>query len=264
MRLPSADGAVTYGNDSAVIDASHTCDGYVMIQYSGSAGRVKVRITKDTQYTYDLNPSGSYETFPLTEGSGTYSVAIFEQVEGMTYRQSLIQPVIVMLSDERMPFLYPNQFCSYNAESAVVDVSDAVCRGLTDPLQKIAAIYHYTADTLTYDYGKAASVPSGYLPDIDSTLATHGGICFDYASTMTAMLRLQDIPAKLVIGYADSQYHAWVSVYADVPGRIDDSIVFDDRGWHSMDPTFASAGRNDPAVITYLTDPSHYNAKFTY
>ena len=82
IRTPSPDGTVTYGSGKVVVDASHTADGYVMIRYSGGAGRVKVRITKGIQYTYNLNTSGAYETFPLTEGNGTYTVSVFEQVQG--------------------------------------------------------------------------------------------------------------------------------------------------------------------------------------
>ena len=37
------------------------------------------------------------------------------------------------------------------------------------------------------------------------------GICQDLAATAVAMLRSQNIPAKLMIGKADNQNHAWVS-----------------------------------------------------
>ena len=264
IRTPSADGAVTYGNGTAVIDASHTSDGYVMIKYTGSARRIKVRITKNTQYTYDLNVSGAYETFPLTEGNGAYTVAIFEQVEGTMYAQAVNQTINVTLTDDKLPFLYPNQFCNYNAFSAVVGVSDAVCGGITDPLQKVAAVYNYAVNTLSYDYNKAATVQSGYLPNIDSTLATRNGICFDYASMMVAMLRLQDIPSKLVIGYTGGQYHAWVSVYTDAQGWIDNVIFFNGNDWRFMDPTFASPGKGNPSVTAHIKNSANYSAKFSY
>ncbi len=264
LRTPSADGAVTYGNGVAVIDASHTSDGYVMIRYSGGARRIKVRITKNTQYTYDLNVSGAYETFPLTEGNGAYTIAIFEQVEGTMYAQAVNQTVNVTLSNDKLPFLYPNQFCNYNAMSAVVGVSDAVCAGITDPLQKVAAVYNYAVNTLSYDYNKAATVQSGYLPNIDSTLATRSGICFDYASMMVAMLRLQDIPSKLVIGYTGGQYHAWVSVYTDAQGWIDNVIFFNGNDWRFMDPTFASTGKGNPATLEHIKNSANYSAKFSY
>lgn len=264
IRTPSADGSVTYGNGIAVIDASHTSDGYLMIRYTGSAKRIKVRITKNTQYTYDLNVSGVYETFPLTEGDGAYSVAIFEQVEGTMYAQAVNQTINVSLSNDKLPFLYPNQFCNYNAMSAVVGVSDTVCAGVADPLQKVAAIYNYAVNNLSYDYNKAATVQSGYLPNIDSTLAARSGICFDYASMMVAMLRLQDIPSKLVIGYTGGQYHAWVSVYTDAQGWIDNVIFFNGNDWRFMDPTFASTGKGNPSVIEHIKNSANYSAKFTY
>ena len=264
LRTPSADGIVVYGNGAAVIDASHTSDGYVMIRYTGGARRIKVRITKNTQYTYDLNVSGAYETFPLTEGSGAYTIAVFEQVEGTMYAQAVNQTVNVTLSNDKLPFLYPNQFCNYNAMSAVVGVSDSICAGITEPLQKVAAVYNYAVNNLSYDYNKAATVQSGYLPNIDSTLATRNGICFDYASMMVAMLRLQDIPSKLVIGYTNNQYHAWVSVYTDEQGWIDNVIFFNGNDWRFMDPTFASTGKGNPSVTEHIKNSANYSAKFTY
>ncbi len=264
VRSPQASGSVTYGNGTAVIDASHTSDGYIMVKYSGSARRIKVRITKNTQYTYDLNVSGNYETFPLTEGSGTYTVAVFEHVEGTMYAQAVHQNISVNLSDEKTPFLYPNQFCNYNAMSAVVGVSDAVAGGISDPLQKVAAIYNYAVNNLSYDYNKAATVQSGYLPNNDNTLATKTGICFDYASLMVAMLRLQNVPAKLVIGYTNNIYHAWVSVYTDEQGWIDNVIFFNGNEWRFMDPTFASTGKGSASVTEHIKNSANYTAKFTY
>ena len=54
---------------------------------------------------------------------------------------------------------------------------------------------------------------SGYLPDLDQVLEKKMGICFDYASLTAALLRVQGIAVKLVIGYADNTYHAWNEVY---------------------------------------------------
>lgn len=51
-----------------------------MVKYTGSVGKIKVQITKSGSetYTYDLSSSGVYEVFPLSEGSGSYSVKVFE------------------------------------------------------------------------------------------------------------------------------------------------------------------------------------------
>ncbi len=264
VRTPTADGKTVYGNDRIVIDASNVSEGYIMVKYTGKSKRVKVRVTKASQYTYDLKPSGEYEVFPLTEGNGTYKVAVFEQLEGTRYAQAVSEPVPVKMEDEKRPFLYPNQYCNYDEASDIVEFSDELTKGITEPLKKVEAVYHYAVDSLQYDYEKAKTVQSGYLPDNDKTLETGKGICFDYASLMVSMLRLQEVPAKLVIGYTKDIYHAWVSVYTEEEGWIDDIIFFDGKEWRYMDPTFASTGKGDKKMAEYIKDSANYSAKFIY
>lgn len=264
VRTPAADGTVTYANSTVCVDASHTSEGYVMVKYTGKAPRIKVRIRKDTEYTYDLNTSGQFETFPLTEGTGSYTILVYENVSGSMYSTALSQTFSVTLSSENIPFLYPNQFCNFTSESACVAKSDELTSGITDTLAKVAAVYSFSVNNITYDYDKAATVQSGYLPNTDATLAEKKGICFDYASLMTAMLRAQNIPTKLVIGYAGSAYHAWISVYTEEQGWIDNIIRFDGNTWRYMDPTFAASGKGNQAVSDFIINPANYQAKFSY
>lgn len=260
VRTPQPSGTTAYTSDRAVIDASHLSDGYVMIKYKGSNPKIKVIIKKGTDYTYNLNSSGSYETFPLTEGNGTYSIRIFENVSGNSYVQVVNQSVTVNMTNQSAPFLYPNQFCNFTSGSSVVSLSDSVTSGITDPLKKVEAVYNYAVDNISYDYAKASSVQSGYLPNIDTTISQKTGICFDYAALMTSMLRIQNIPTKLVIGYAGSTYHAWVSVYIQGQGWIDNLIYFNGSDWQYMDPTFASSSKKDQNALSSVS----YDAKFTY
>ena len=264
VYTPSADGTVAYTSAKAVIDASHTSDGYVMVKYTGSNSKVKLRIQKDTEYTYDIAATGNYVTFPLTEGSGSYTVKLFENVSGTSYAQAVSQTIQVNISNGTAPFLYPNQFCDFNANSNVVAVSDTITAGMTDPLKKVEAIYNYAVDNITYDNQKAATVQSGYLPNVDTTLAQKTGICFDYAAVMASMLRAQGIPTKLVIGYAGNVYHAWVSVYIQGQGWIDNIIYFDGTDWKLMDPTFVSSGKKSAEALSYVSNPANYRQKFCY
>lgn len=264
VRTPQASGTTVFSNGSAVIDASNASQGYVMVKYSGGTSRIKVRISKGTEYTYDLNTAGNYEVFPLTEGSGTYTIKVFQQVQGTSYAQVMSQTVTANIGYSQSPFLYPNQFCNFNANSAVVAKAAELTGGIADPLAKVQAVYRYAIDHISYDYQKAASVQSGYLPVPDATLASGKGICFDYAAVMTSMLRSQDIPTKLVIGYTGGTYHAWVSVYLTGQGWVDNIIYFDGTNWRYMDPTFASSGKGDASVSNYISNQSNYQAKFTY
>ena len=63
-------------------------------------------------------------------------------------------------------------------------------------MQKVEKIYSFVVDNITYDKQKAATVTSGYLPNLDAVLQSGTGICFDYSAVMTAMLRSQRIPHK--------------------------------------------------------------------
>lgn len=264
VRTPQASGTSTFSNGGAVIDASNASQGYIMVKYSGGTSRIKVRISKGTEYTYDLNTGGNYEVFPLTEGSGTYTIKVFQQVQGTSYAQVMSQAVTANIADSQSPFLYPNQFCNFNANSAVVSKAAELTAGIADPLAKVQTVYRYAIDHISYDYQKAASVQSGYLPVPDSTLASGKGICFDYAALMTSMLRSQDIPTKLVIGYTGGTYHAWVSVYLTGQGWVDNIIYFDGTNWRYMDPTFASSGKGDASISSYISNQANYQAKFTY
>ena len=89
------------------------------------------------------------------------------------------------------------------------------------------------------------------------------GICFDYASLMTALLRTQKIPTKLVVGYSGTAYHAWISVWTEEEGWIDGVIFFDGSVWHRMDPTFASSGAGDPEIQEFILN-GNYTVKYLY
>lgn len=252
VRTPVASGSVTYGNGRATIDASNTSNGYVMIKYTGGQSRIKIQIAKSTTYTYDLNARNTYEVFPFTEGNGTYSIKIFENVSGNQYAQVMSQNISVSLADEFAPFLTPNQYVNFSNGSAAVNKGAELAASAADEIGVVTNVYNYVINNITYDTAKAASVQSGYLPNVDQVLAQKTGICFDYAALMTAMLRSQDIPTKLVIGYSGGLYHAWVNVYIDNIGWVDNFIYFDGHNWSLMDPTFASSGGQSESIKQYI------------
>ena len=264
VRTPVASGSVTYGNGRATIDASNTSNGYVMIKYTGGQSRIKIQIAKSTTYTYDLNARNTYEVFPFTEGNGTYSIKIFENVSGNQYAQVMSQNISVSLADEFAPFLTPNQYVNFSNGSAAVNKGAELAASAADEIGVVTNVYNYVINNITYDTAKAASVQSGYLPNVDQVLAQKTGICFDYAALMTAMLRSQDIPTKLVIGYSGGLYHAWVNVYIDNIGWVDNVIYFDGHNWSLMDPTFASSGGQSESIRQYIGNGSNYQAKYTY
>ena len=123
-------------------------------------------------------------------------------------------------------------------------------------------MYDYAVKKIDYDYEMAASVSSGYVPDLDQVIDRGKGICFDYASLMTAMLRISNIPTKLVIGYRGNDYHAWISVYISDIGWVDNVIEFDGKDWTLMDPATVSSGGS--AAADYVEHQDKYHALYFY
>ncbi len=244
----------------ACIDYSNTKDGYVMAQYTAATDkRLKAQVKgPNTTYTFNLS-SGTWAAFPLADGNGTYQISILRNTEGSKYAKVLVHSVDVTLTDEFAPFLHSNQFVNYDCAPITAAMALQLCQGKSD-LDKVTAVYDYVVKGLRYDTQLAATVQSGYLPDLDQVLQKKKGICFDYAALMTGMLRSQGVPCKLVVGYAGEVYHAWISVWTENTGWVEGVIFFDGTSWQRMDPTFASGGTSQD----YIGNGSNYSAKYIY
>lgn len=262
---PEATGTRAEENDKAVIDYSHLEDGYVMVNYKvKTTQKLKAQVKgPTTTYTYTIRPE-SWETFPMSDGNGTYKITVYENVDGKKYAAVASVTVEVTLKDEFAPFLRPNQYVDYGEAENTLKMAAKLTQGKNGELDKVQAVYNYVVQNISYDTALAESVKSGYLPVLDDVLETKKGICFDYAALMTGMLRSQSVPCKLVVGYAGDVYHAWISVYTEKDGWIDNAIYFDGTTWKRMDPTFASSGKKNDAILKYIGDGSNYTEKYIY
>ncbi|MCL2487281.1 MAG: transglutaminase-like domain-containing protein [Oscillospiraceae bacterium] len=265
VLVPTNPGILTESNASCVLDMSNASEGYVMITYTGSRAKVAIQITKagSDPYTYYSTPN-KIETIPLTQGSGSYKVSILENVTGNTYSNVLTTNISANIGNALRPFLYPSQYVNFNASTQAVRKGTELAAGNASDLKILENIYNFITGNITYDYNKAASVQSGYLPNPDNTLSTKTGICFDYAVLMCTMLRTQGIPARLEIGYVGgATYHAWLSVYTAEKGWINSMIQFNSADWLRMDPTYA-AGDKSASMASYIGNNANYKIKYMY
>lgn len=266
VYTPKADGQVTLGQEPLILDISHTDQGYIMTRYTGTSAKANLQVTgpDGITYKYFFPPSEDYMTIPITAGSGTYEIAAYENIVDTKYATLYKETVEITLSSEFLPFLYPNMYVNFSADSKAVSAAADIVSSVSSDLEAVGAIYHYIIEHIVYDNQKAQSVPSGYLPDIDETLQTNAGICFDYASLTAAMLRSQNIPTRLEFGYSGEVYHAWISVYIEDIGWIDKLIEFTGDSWTRMDPTFAASNDNSSAILKYIGDGSHYILQYIH
>ncbi len=267
---PVASGVHTVDNSQALIDYSNTADGYILASYRGDATmRAKLRLScGERSYTYDLDSAGTLTSFPLNMGNGTYTVTMYQQVSGTSYRAIATTSFDVSLSSEFAPYLASTQLINFTADSATVAKAAELvtAAAATTDLQKLQAIYSYIVSTMSYDYHRAATVQSGYIPTPDIALAEQGGICFDYSSLMAAMLRSQGVPSRLITGYVsqDNLYHAWIEVYIENTGWVATGISIGASGYKMLDPTFATTMSADSVAKYIGSNPSNYTVRYAY
>ena len=230
----------------AMVDMSNVSQGYVTARLLSSASKIKLQISKDDKkYNYDLT-SMEYTAFPLQMANGIYTIKILSQIEGTKYAVVASTQKEVTIQDEFSVYLYPNQVVNYGPDSIVVNKSFELTKDDKDNLTRIYHLFEYTVDVLDYDYEKADYVSDTYvLPNLTQAIENGSGICFDYASLLAALCRIQGIPARVIVGWTDIEYHAWVEIYLENEGWINPKVYFAKKDWSLVDPTFSDSGNAD-------------------
>ncbi|ELZ02070.1 transglutaminase [Natrialba chahannaoensis JCM 10990] len=118
------------------------------------------------------------------------------------------------------------------------------------PYEKAAAIEHHLRTSKSYSLD--VDQPSGNVAE-EFLFEMDEGYCIYFATTMTQMLRAEEVPTRYVTGYTSGQQvddtthvvrgldaHAWVEVY------------FPDHGWVAFEPT--PSGERDDVHADQLED----------
>ncbi len=238
-QKPAGNNGAALKNNGCEIDTSKASSGTIRVRQNGNPTKVKVLVYfngSSKYYQYTIPTNNTWTSIPLQSGSGTYKVRFMKQVNGNSYSQMYSVTFQAGMQNANSAYLNPSQYVVYNSGSACVAKAKSLVAGAGSDAQKVSKIYSYIVNNISYDYDKMKNLPSGYLPNPDSTLSSRKGICFDYAALMAAMLRSQGVACKLVIGNADGQYHAWNMVYVN-------------GGWQLYDPTFGAAGQRASSYV---------------
>lgn len=261
-----ASGQQVKSNDQGTLDYSNSSDGYIMLKYNKATNKtIKAQVIGPNKrtYTYTLRAK-KYEALPLTEGNGQYKILLLLNISGNSYATAMSETIDVALSSQFAPYLRPNQYVNFKASTKVVKKAAKITKGAKTDLAKVKKVYKYVIKTFKYDKKLAKTVKVGYLPNLNKVYKKRKGICFDYAAVMTAMLRSQGVPTKLVIGYTGNAYHAWINVYSKKKGWIAGAIYFNGKKWKLMDPTFAATGKSSKSIMKYIGNGRNYKAKYSY
>lgn len=241
-------GTSTLAASSTIdVDSSESDRGIVKVKFNtGSEKKIKLLVKHDdSKYYYNLSNSEDYVNFPLQFGNGTYTVSIYENTTGSKYRKLHSESFTVNVEDQNDVFLNSIQEIDWHIEDEAIAMAQVLVDEATEAKvastrndyatltddEVIQLMYDYVVENIKYDYDKIKGLEYNYIPDINSTLETGTGICYDYSSLLASMLRSQGVPTKLVKGYTSwtSVYHAWNEIY----------LASEDR-WVIVDTTYDS------------------------
>lgn len=220
-------------NGELVLDINEIKDGYFKAKIKNKSSRkfkLKVRGPDFEEVLYDLNNKCKYEIFPVQFGDGSYTIELYRNVFVTKYKNVGRVETTFTLPNPDAPFLHQNQYVNYSEETYVKLYK--IIQQISYPYMAsekskgnrreryCREIIRYIGDI--YKYKLTLLPKEGTLPNIDKCLKTKKGICQDFAALAVALMRLLEIPAKLVIGYADGHYHAWVVAHI-----YNEELIFD-------------------------------------
>ena len=267
-RVPRT-GDETQTQGGATLDTSNISSGYFMVHFEGNVPRFVVRVEHGSAQQpcdFFMGPD-TWQTIPLTHGNGTYTVTLLAQRDGGMFAVLLTTTIEVSMTSQLLPFLYPNIFVNFTPQTRAVQEAARLAEGAYNELDVVQAVYDFVVASIAYDHAFAEAVTAGtiteYIPDLDDILRRGTGVCFDYAAVMTAMLRAQNIPTRLEIGFVTGGiFHAWVTIHTPEHGWVGVVQFAQGNNWTLMDPTFTAANDPSQALAQFIGDGSNYQTVF--
>ena len=167
VLVPEATGKETLGSSPMILDVSNISQGYFIAQSDSSDLTCSLQIISPSGvlYSYFIAP-GESATVTFTEGSGDYTITGYQQVQGDQYAALYSETVTVQLENDFLPFLYPNQYVNFTPDSKASQLALSLIDEDTVDVDALQQIYDYVVSNLTYDYEKADTVTTGYLPAV--------------------------------------------------------------------------------------------------
>lgn len=207
-------------------------EGKIYANYDGNYSLIEIE--KDTYSNQYIISGDKREIIALPYGGGTYRIKLFElnneQGEGVLIVERYIE---IGIGDILNPFKGVSYYTDYENS---VDILNEFIEDLGIHRKDynniddfVYRVYQNILENIEYDKELKQLIMSKeiktYRPNIDKTVNDKKGICVDKSSLMASILRLEEVPARIVMGYTiDGEYHAWVEAYYD-------------GEWKSFDPT---------------------------
>lgn len=165
----------------------------------------------EKSYLYGLDTSVA-TVVPLQMGNGEYSIELYKHLGGTRYQRMGFLRVTVEI-ERRKVWLQSNVKVNFSSPEKLLSVLSEIVSPTDSDAEKIDKIAKYMRNNYRYDWITAAKyyeIPE--YADINRVLERKMGICEELSALTVALLRLEGIPARMVIGTANGIQHAWVEL----------------------------------------------------
>ncbi len=139
---------------------------------------------------------------------------------------------------ERLPDWKRSRLLAHPAPSPALRAwLDQVLAGTASPHEQARKLEAHLRDTFTYELGAPELDRLNALEEF--VLRERRGHCERFASALALLLRMQGIPARVIVGFVPGE-HNWLSGWRDVRLRDAHAWVeahFPERGWVQLDAT---------------------------
>lgn len=184
---------------------------------------MRVMVEKGTEkYYYSLNDTN--EELPAQLGSGSYLVKILQNTTGNSYK--VVEKSTLNITNNSLDvYLTSSQPVYWEGKDKLIELAERLTKDKETDKEKVEAVYKYITENIKYDYNKINTISTDFVPNIEDTILTSKGICYDYSALFAGILRSQGIHTKLVKGYKSdlTAHHAWNEVLIDGNWEIIDT-----------------------------------------
>lgn len=213
---------------SSIYSIAKLSNNEIKVESAKFGSNMRVMVEKgDAKYYYSLN--NPKEELPVQLGNGQYTVKILQNTTGNSYK--VLDKQILNITNTSMDvYLSSSQPVYWEGKDKLVELASLLTKDLKTDKEKVEAVYKYVTKNIKYDYNKINNISTDYVPNVEATIDSKTGICYDYSALFAGILRSQGIHTKLVKGYKVglNVYHAWNEVYLD-------------GNWVTIDTTFDAA-----------------------
>jgi len=200
---------------SSIYSIAKLSNNEIKIESAKYGSDMRVMVEKGNEkYYYSLNDTK--EEIPAQLGSGSYLVKILQNTTGNKYK--VVEKSTLNITNNSLDvFLTSSQPVYWEGKDKLIELGNSLTKDLKTDKEKIEAVYKYVVENIKYDYNKINLISTDFVPDLEDTISTKKGICYDYSALFAGILRSQGIYTKLVKGYKNDMtaYHAWNEVLLD-------------------------------------------------